>query len=77
MLQFVATCIKAKYVTNSPLYPYSFLLRNGSLFFCIFQTSFVDCLIEQTHPQIEAFEDRDVSCSYKLALLLSSAKSEP
>lgn len=29
--------------------------------FCIFQTCFVDCLIEQTHPEIRKRYDQDVS----------------
>ena len=34
------------------------------LFFCLFfQTSFVDCLMEQTHPEIEGGYDVDVSAS--------------
>lgn len=28
------------------------------------QTSFVDCLIEQTHPEIYSSDDKDVSINY-------------
>ena len=28
---------------------------------CIFQTTFVDCLVSQTHPEIDVKDDKDVS----------------
>lgn len=42
------------------------VLRNGMyVWFCfLVQTSFVDCLIEQTHPEIEGGYDRDVSINF-------------
>ena len=44
--------------------------------FTILQTTFVDCLVSQTHPEIEVKDDKDVSTHLSCILVVLSMNME-